>query len=396
MNTKKDELETSRHTTRTGSTTSAGFGEAPSLRWYFELLDTLSGSGCPLCTRVLAAGCEALTGLLPARLSGRGPQATVLDFRGLCNLHAWALRDFADAPVGLAQAYERFLRGQRDRFQRSAERPLSALRRVWRRLVGWCRPRRCPACRAAQRAERRDLRLLLDLITDMEFARAFERSAGLCLPHLNLAFRISPGHPNLRTLLEAHFPKMKNLEAELQDFIRRAKAPIATVTPVEQHTLWGRVLEQAAGKPGAFGHERDLALERQGLLEALWSVKRGIHPASRMAPGGTDAVAPNETERLRLENAKLQRRLVEVTREWAEESSRRAALQYQVHKLSEDVRVMELNVAGARGEAQSGERQTARLREEIRDLQSEIERLRALQRNAGGGIGGVTHECDPE
>ena len=58
-----------------------------------------------------------------------------------------------------------------------------------------------------------------------------------------------------------------------------------------------------------------------------------------------------------------------------EESARRAAFQYQVHKLSEDVKVLELNLAGARGEAKAGEIQAKRLRDENEALQATVRRL---------------------
>jgi len=50
-----------------------------------------------------------------------------------------------------------------------------------------------------------------------------------------------------------------------------------------------------------------------------------------------------------------------------------------VHKLSEDVKVLELNLAGARGEARAGDVQADRLRQEIQALREEAERLRAKQ-----------------
>lgn len=55
----------------------------------------------------------------------------------------------------------------------------------------------------------------------------------------------------------------------------------------------------------------------------------------------------------------------------------RAGLHFQVHKLTEDVKVLELNLAGARGEAKSGEVHAAHLREEIQALREEIGRLKA-------------------
>ena len=49
------------------------------------------------------------------------------------------------------------------------------------------------------------------------------------------------------------------------------------------------------------------------------------------------------------------------------------------------MKVLELNLAGARGEVKSGELQAARLQEEIRALQREVERLRSQRADAQAG-----------
>jgi hypothetical protein len=371
-----------------------------SIAEYFDLRDALAEPGCPICARVLRAGRDALAPLLVDGSPETGGRKHVTALRPLCNAHAWSIHQIPQQPVGLAQSYEAFLHGRIETLQRAMARPDSASRLRWPSwmrgwgeleldwLPRWRRFRRCPACRAAGAVERRDLGLLLDLITDMEFARAFEASGGLCLPHLDLIQHLASDHPNLPRLREVHLPKVKRLHAELQDFIRRAKAPLVTLTQEERNATWARLLEWMAGKTGVFGPERTLAAETDGwMTRGLRARRRRIRKAARSlgedGPGGQ----ADEVERLSLDNAKLQRRLVEVSREWAEESARRAALQFQVHKLSEDVKVLELNLAGARGEARAGDGQAARLRQEIQALREEIERLRAGKDEPSPGPG---------
>ncbi len=376
-------------------------GESPRIREYFDLRDALSEPGCPLCARVLRAGREALAALVDEQSAAGPGRERVVAFRGLCNIHAWTIHKLAQKPVGLGETYEAFLRGRIETIQRAMTRSERAGQRSWSgwfRLWGdqamaglfrWRQLRRCPACRAAGAVERRDLGLLLDLITDMEFARAFEASAGLCLQHLNLTMRLAPDHPNLPRLLEARIPKVKRLHADLQDFLRQAKAPLVTLTQAEHEAIWCRVLEWTTGKASVFGHDRDIAWEAGGWTTPFTRARRRtLRRVSQPAVGQDDGSRMEEVERLSLENAKLQRRLVEVSREWAEESARRAALQYQVHKLTEDVKVLELNLAGARGEAKSGDIQAARLREEIQALREEIHRLRGKEGEPSDPLGG--------
>jgi len=399
-------METTTDAVTTGSNQEEVRGAASSeessrIREYFDLRDALAEPGCPVCARVFRAGREVLEALVPEPSSGAGARRPIVALRGLCNTHAWALLQIPQKPVGLGEAYEAFLRGRIETIQRAMTRPDGVARKSWsgwiHALVGWARDslsrlggvRRCPACRAAQVVERGDLGLLLDLITDMEFARAFESSAGLCLPHLNLILRLAPDHPHLPRLLEVQTPKVKRLHADLQDFLRKAKAPLATLTQAEHDAIWGRVTEWTAGKAGVFGHERDIASEAGAWATPFTRARRRtVRRVSGPIGGEGDGSRVDEVERLSLENAKLQRRLVEVSREWAEESARRAALQYQVHKLSEDVKVLELNLAGARGEAKSGDIQAARLREEIQALRGEIRRLCGDEGDRPGPLGG--------
>jgi len=366
--------------------------ESPHIRGYFDLRDALAESGCPICARVLRAGRDAMAPLLVDGSPETGGRRRATALRPLCSAHAWSIHQVPQRPVGLAQSYEAFLHGRIETLQRAISRRNNSSRTRW---PGWMRGwgnlaldwlprrrrfRRCPACRVAGAVERRDLGLLLDLITDMEFARAFEGSGGLCLPHLDLILRDAPDHPNLSRLLQANIPMVKRLHAEVQDFIRRAKAPLVTLTQEEQSAIWARLLEWTAGKTGVFGPERDLAAETNSWrFRGARAQTRRVRMASQSVEADGHGRQPDEVERLSLENAKLQRRLVEVSREWAEESARRAALQFQVHKMTEDVKVLELNLAGARGEARSGDVQADRLRQEIQALRQEIERLRAKQ-----------------
>jgi hypothetical protein len=131
-------------------------------------------------------------------------------------------------------------------------------------------------------------------------------------------------------------------------FYPARQGALVMLTQAERDAIWRRVFE-GDRKAGVFGHERDLALEGEGWGITLARTRGGVArsaPQSASEEGGGSGM--DEVERLGLENAKLKRRVVEVSREWAEESARRAALHFQVHKLSEDVKVLELNLAGAR------------------------------------------------
>ena len=308
-------------------------------REYFDLRDALAEPGCPVCARVLRAGRETVAALVADSAQAAQVWRTPPSFQGLCNAHTHSLQEGSLPGVGLGDAYENWLRERIRALQSALARIEGGRQRPWlARAWAWRPPRRwrrrCPACRTAEATERRDLRLLLDLIADMEFARAFETSRGLCLPHLDLIQRLSPDHPNLSRLLEAHIPKVKHLQADLQDVLRRAKAPVPTLAPGEAEAVWARTLEWTEGKAAVFGPERDLARQGMGWRRLVAFARRAGAACSRSVSNDGEQGRMSELHRLVLENEKLQRRLVEVSREWAEDSARRAALQYQVHKLS--------------------------------------------------------------
>ena len=74
----------------------------------------------------------------------------------------------------------------------------------------------CFLCTLSRQSERDTLRAMLDYIGESEFAEACGRSAGLCLPHLELTADLGRQHPNLRTLLDIHVKQWQDLYWELE------------------------------------------------------------------------------------------------------------------------------------------------------------------------------------
>jgi hypothetical protein len=91
---------------------------------------------------------------------------------------------------------------------------------------------------------------------ESDFAEAFARSTGLCLPHLYGALAIGHDHPNLPILLVAHEQRWQGLMGDLEEFVRKFDYRYANEAMGDEKKSWRRALETFVGRAGVFGPER--------------------------------------------------------------------------------------------------------------------------------------------
>lgn len=234
---------------------------------YFHLLDAFQEEGCPICHLQVRRSFAALEGLLWEQVTDPITRERLRKAHGFCNWHAWMLPRILTGRSGVAIIYEDLLSDQIEQLQvlRKVLRPRSA----WERLKGlfikherlpflaWRhRKSPCPICRHGSFQEASYLRTLLDSLNEPEFARGFERSFGLCLPHLALAVERERDHPNLGTPLELALKRLEALKGELKEFIQKFDYRFAHEPMGEEGTSWWRAIELFVGKPEVFGNER--------------------------------------------------------------------------------------------------------------------------------------------
>ena len=337
---------------------------------YFDLRDAFGKPGCPVCRLLEEGSRRNLDNLLYERVNDPGTRDVLRASRGFCNWHAWMLREILHSASGVSILYSDFLVETIRSLKRLAEQPPAAspLRRLWARLGGprgpaplRVRERRppCPACHGWP-SEAHDLQTLVAFLEDSEFGAAYERSDGLCLPHLERALSLASPATAIR-LLEITVPRLEHLKWELEEFGRKRDYRYAGEERGEEGTAWLRAIEFFVGKPQVFGNDRG-----------------GLLPAAAETPAPSPATCPvpaDEAERLQFELARARQRLQEVTRAWTEESSRAAALHYQVTQLREEKRRLEFIVAGLRGGDQAWNSLAEHLREQVQALQQRIVEL---------------------
>lgn len=355
----------------------------PRFMRYFDLRDAFGKPGCPVCRLLEEGSRRYLDQLLYEQVNDPGTRDVLRATRGFCNWHAWMLREILNSASGVSILYSDFLGETIRSLKRLPERPpaVSPLRRFWARLRGLGspapRPVReprppCPACHGWP-SETYDLQTLVAFLDDSEFSAAYQRSGGLCLPHLEQALSLASAAAAGR-LLEITLPRLEHLRWELEEFGRKRDYRYAEEERGEEGTAWLRAVEFFVGKPQVFGNAR----------AGVPSPEAGVSlPAPAVRP-----VPADELERLQFELARARQRVHEITHAWTEESSRAAALHYQVTQLQEERRRLEFTVAGLRGGDQTWNSLADYLRERVRVLErriTELEGTTGAQAEAGDG-----------
>ena len=289
----------------------AGQKEKTKFLSYFNLRDALAQPGCPVCTRVERDSFRYLDGLLYERVNDEGTRVDLRKSLGFCNWHAWKALEIGSWALGMGILYGDILARVEERLDKMRDSlPLTNRVSSW---IKFFRPspkvsspaalrpqRRCPACRRAGFFERIYLEILLDFISDEDFADPFSRSAGVCFPHLIAITENFPHHPNLPLLVRKQVDKLRSLRKEVAEFLRKQDYHFVHEPRGAEVDSWKRAMEMVVGKREIFPSQMDRGgREEEGLFEEESPVGMS---------GGT--------EEIKLENEKLRHRYESRIREY--------------------------------------------------------------------------------
>jgi len=320
---------------------------------YFQLLDAFKEPGCPVCSLLMRGAQKALDSLMYEQVNDPITRERLVESHGFCNWHAWLLPRIANSASGVGVIYRHLLQVALDALE-AARRHVGTVQPEdggWGRwlasrgepspLLVWRQKRTpCFLCTLSRQSEHDTLRAMLDYIGEAEFAEACGRSAGLCLPHLELAADLGRQHPNLRALLDIHVTQWRDLHWELGEFGRKADYRYVDEAKGREGMSWSRALELFAGQQGLFGPDR----RRRG--------NAGSAEAEEVAPEQSEAVAQESQdsaesiETRRFENARLKRRVAELETQCEADRKVHIALEFRIHKLAADLKAMAAGVDG--------------------------------------------------
>lgn len=211
----------------------------------FELADGLASGECPLCYAIASDARRWLDSFW--REGRQSPEARRRFFAsgGFCPRHAWILHDLLAGHSGAAIA---------DLYGHLAERDLTTIDRLVkkRRPRNLTRPLRrqaqCAACIEEVDALDRKTTFLLELLAAETGARSYERSCGLCYPHLVVVLDAAGDeHPLTRFLLADWRRRLEELRDRLAAFDRTRDHRYAAERTASDERSWTDVIHHYVG-----------------------------------------------------------------------------------------------------------------------------------------------------
>jgi Family of unknown function (DUF6062) len=265
---------------------------------YFGLIDACDRAGCPVCRCITEDSRRALDAILYEHVTDLQTRRELRAAWGLCNWHAWSLLDAETVATSAAILYEDLVRECQHRVERSVDRRArsmhSRIARL-RALVGGSsapfapplvvafreRPR-CPVCDRLGVTEAAYLDTVADFADDSQFARAYQRSSGLCLPHLVSAVERNGARKEIATLIRSTLARWGDLRGCLERFV--AKHEYRNTEPItdEEADSYRVATEVLSGSREIFANHMsrhasviaDLRAENERLRNALAAARR--------------------------------------------------------------------------------------------------------------------------
>jgi hypothetical protein len=169
---------------------------------------------------------------------------------GFCKPHSLLVAEQADA-LGTSLIYGDVLKNELTALDDGQfDRPPNTVGTVARILDGSMPGRAaCPVCREERGQSEIAIDALLEGMRHDEFAAAFERSAGLCLPHFRIAFLRARDPIAWRRVLDVERTALARLTAELQTLARKYDYRNAEEEMGDESDAWRRALFLASGWP---------------------------------------------------------------------------------------------------------------------------------------------------
>ncbi|MEX2144458.1 MAG: DUF6062 family protein [Anaerolineales bacterium] len=179
-----------------------------------ELIVALRVSGCPVCRTAVVSVQRYLKSVFYEYVNDTGLRKRLHQSLGFCNLHAWqAVNQDLGNSLGFAMLYESVINEVLNRRIKTNSHNNDA-----RALFP---TGNCPACDAWDNAVDSFINLLVREFTNRSVVVALQESDGLCLSHLVQTLGRKKDWPGAAALLELHQEKLKDLQTELKEFIRK-------------------------------------------------------------------------------------------------------------------------------------------------------------------------------
>ncbi len=192
---------------------------------YYDIFEALKQPDCPVCRLVDRDVRQYIDSFFYESITVVERRAEIRDARGFCSVHGSILAGHSRV-LGTAIIHQDVINDVlRGIPAQTPQRALlqNALKTARETVARAIRPRReCVLCAHERHQERIVLEALIDGMADDALRAAFEKSDGVCLPHLQSAMALrSPREENLRRFIELERAALDRLKGQLELFIHK-------------------------------------------------------------------------------------------------------------------------------------------------------------------------------
>ena len=221
----------------------------------FDLHNAYAGDHCPICALNDRDERRYIDTMLYDQVTNVQWRGQIRAARGFCAPHTTRILDEGRSALGVALIAEDVLKTLREQLEAGSPQAPSA----WGRLIGSlnagsrslaARLRRtapCPLCAHLRQQTPVHLRSLLQDLETAEGRRAYQSSAGLCVPHLVATLDTGEPAGGVPIVVERQLTIWRQLEAELQEFIRKNDYQFTGEPIGAERDAWRRAYRLLAG-----------------------------------------------------------------------------------------------------------------------------------------------------
>jgi transposase len=208
------------------------------------------GSVCPICRHVGEGIRRHIDSLFYELVNDIQTREAIRKSGGFCRPHSAMVAKQADA-LGTSLIYGDVLGNELKALDEGQfDRPPNTVGAVARILDGSVPGRApCPICREERGQADVAIDALLEGMRHEDFAAAFERSVGLCLPHFRMAFLRARDTATWRRILDVERTSLTRLRAELKELSLKYDYRNAGEEVGDESDSWLRALFLAGGWP---------------------------------------------------------------------------------------------------------------------------------------------------
>jgi uncharacterized protein DUF6062 len=269
-------------------------------RSYFQLLEALKDSACPICALLLEDSRTYLDALFYESVLDVPTRMNLMESFGFCSWHGRQipyLPSICAPNVGFAIFASDLLRkldyvgGGMIEQQARRGKWQSWFKRKSGRLIALLKERPCPACDHLKQFESYHLSDFMEAIGDHEFLIAYQASRGVCLPHFLILEEKQSTHANFPILFETQLAKAKALRTTLEEFIRKQDFRFSDQVTAEESKAWRAALETLTGSPGVFANEMEHNLFQRAQAKKTSALPSLPTPSSFLTNGKSELLA---------------------------------------------------------------------------------------------------------